>query len=215
MEKIAIFDFCDTLYHGQSFDHFILYLYQNFEVPFVKKKIVILSNLFTKNTLNRKNNLLSPFKNLSKEKFEEIFLQFYNKKIKIGFNAKIIKLLLQHKSNNYKILIASGGLYEYLKYLKNDIPVDYLIATKLYFKHNLFTGKILNKECLGKNKMDMIKNNIDFSIYNMNASYVYTDHFSDLNLLRLVGHPMIVGKNDKKPTWAPKNYQYIKNNYTI
>ena len=55
-------------------------------------------------------------------------------------------------------MVLSGGLYDYIRFIKNDFPVNHIIANQLVFYNGVCTGYIDKPECLGIGKLESILN---------------------------------------------------------
>lgn len=100
--------------------------------------------------------------------------------------------LLKHRAEGHTVVIASGGYMEYLKHYAARYGVDNVVATELEVIDGRFTGRIKGADCMGVNKLLKLKQTISVDNFNLNASFAYSDDYSDLPLLSLVGHPTVV-----------------------
>jgi HAD superfamily hydrolase (TIGR01490 family) len=103
-------------------------------------------------------------------------------------NKKVVKQLLWHKKQGHIVVIVSGGFNEYINYYAKKYDVDHVIATELEISNGKFTGKISGIDCMGINKIEKLKNSISLNEYDLENSYAYSDHISDIPLLSLVGN---------------------------
>lgn len=60
-----------------------------------------------------------------------------------------------------------------------------------------FTGRIENGIIYGERKIGVIKENIKKRNFSFNKCWVYTDHDSDINLLKMVGNPFAINPTTK------------------
>ena len=202
----AIFDFDDTLFHGQSHSYFISYLES--KLPLIKYFYAKLRKRFEPKPLNdkmHKEYLLRTFKGLSKEWIDKIAFDFYNDVIRNRFNKKVLNEYHKHKSLGDKLIIASGGFDVYLKYFELEFKPDLLICTKLEFKNKLFSGSFNGEEVLSENKSKRVKHELSKDDIAWQESYVYSDHVSDLPLFNLVGNKILVDIGQDK-SWLTKDY---------
>lgn len=115
-----------------------------------------------------------------------------------NYNKIIINELNNHKNNGADIVLVSGSMYPCLNPLKNKLGVSYVLCSNLEVKNNIITGMLIPPQTIGVGKAVAIKQLCKKqNIMNLNNSYAYGDHISDLEMLSLVGNPVVVG-NDKK-----------------
>ncbi len=206
---LVIFDFCDTLFDGQSVNYFLDFLYS--KLPFYKK---ILSK--TRRKLNKissseskkyKEYLLKDFCGMSEQKFEIYAKDFFDEVIQYRLHDKVIKKLQYHKGLGHTLVVASGGFECYLKYFVKKYEMDLLFCTKLEFVNGRLTSKIMQNECLGGEKINRLKT-LKLEKYDLKNSYVYSDHRSDIPLFDLVGNKVLV-KNKQDVSWIDHNYKVL------
>lgn len=191
---LAIFDFCDTLFNGQSVSCFIDFLESR--LPFyekiackIKKK---LNTIPSSDSKRYKEYLLGSYRHVTEEEFERLSVEFFDNVVLKKLHQPVLDKLLEHKNNGDIVVVASGGFENYLKHFKGKFNVDYLFCTKLKFEKKRFTGFVDGNECLGVEKARQVKSffrpfNIDWA-----RSSVYSDHENDLPLFELAGRKVLV-----------------------
>lgn len=196
-KKLAVFDFDDTLYKGQSLNDFLEFIY-NCEIGFTRriihklcKQIVRLCHFSSKTD----KLLLTLFiKNLPLQKLEQYAYQFSKEIVEKRLNPVLFERLLFHINSDDDVAIVSGGLEIYLQIFSKKHSVEYCIATKIISFQEHF--KQLDKECLGNEKLSRILSELSIEKYNIAESYVYTDHLSDIPLLDYFGQGFFVIKEN-------------------
>jgi HAD superfamily hydrolase (TIGR01490 family) len=208
--RVAIFDFDDTLFYGQSHSYFLSYIES--KLPLLKFLYCkIRKRVVSKALTDRLNKefLLEPFKEYSKEKIDNIAYAFYNDVIKKRLCKILLERYFEHKSNGDMVIIASGGFDVYLKYFEQEYNADLLISTKLAFQNNFFTGKIQGEEALSENKAFMVKSLLVNAKVDWSSSFAYSDHVSDIPLFNLVGNKNLVDIGQDK-SWISSDFKIIK-----
>ncbi|MFN5704754.1 MAG: HAD family hydrolase [bacterium] len=207
--RVAIFDFDDTLFRGQSHSYFISFLES--KLPPLKFFYTKLRKRFEPKAINdrlHKEYLLKPFKGYSEEWIDKIAFDFYNDVIRRRLKKKVLNEFSKHKSVGDKLIIASGGFDVYLKYFELEFQPEILICTKLEFRNGIFTGKFKGEEVLSENKALQVKLELSEEIIAWQDSYVYSDHISDLPLFNLVGNRIVVDIGQDK-NWLAADYKVI------
>jgi HAD superfamily hydrolase (TIGR01490 family) len=194
-KTIAFFDFCDTLIGMQTANKFISLCYKsNKRIDTILNEFIRMIGRKTKILFGYKHKIwqLKQIKGLSEEEMKEIVKMYVEKELIPRENKKIVEKLLWHKKRGDKIAIVSGGFSEYIKYYAKIYGIDYVIATDLEIKNDVYTGKIKGIDCMGINKIKKLKEVINLNEYDLKSSYAYSDHISDIPLLSLVGNPFVV-----------------------
>lgn len=210
MDKIVIIDYCDTLFKGQSLQLYIEYLYS-------KIRPVSLFNYFFRFLLkfpisidNYKKFAFKGIAGTSKADIEILSRDFYEIALKPKHNSVIENIIFKHVDDKDKLIIASGGCIEYLKYLTNDYLLDVVIATELkYDKNNRLIG-IKFPECLNQNKVLYVQEYFNSLNLEWNNTILYTDSPTDLPLLNKVNEGIVVGYSDVNPEWSKNKFTYLK-----
>ena len=207
---IVIFDFCDTIFDGQSADCFLKYIAKKLTLCemvsfFIKRKIVY--NFIADSRLQKKY-LLSSFKNMPRDMLLELANDFFNNIILKNIHSKVLEKLMWHIDSGHVIVVASGGFDIYLNFFVEYFRIDLLCCTKLKFNNDFFTGFIDGQECLGNNKVGFIKELIDLNEFDLSNSYCYSDHRSDLPIFNLVGNKIIV-KNNQDISWIDNTFKIL------
>jgi HAD superfamily phosphoserine phosphatase-like hydrolase len=210
MDKIVIIDYCDTLFRGQSLQLYIEYLYS-------KLRPVSIFNYFFRFLLklpisidNYKKYAFKGIAGTSKVDIEILSRQFYDDVLKPKHNSIIENIIYKHLEDKDKLIIASGGCIEYLKFLSKDYLVDVVIATDLkYDKNNRLIG-LKYPECLYENKVFYVQEYFNSLNLEWDKTILYTDSPSDLPLLKKVNKGIVVGYSYETPEWIKRNFSYLK-----
>jgi len=208
-KPLAIFDFCDTLFDGQSISYFLNFLES--KLPIHKKvysKIRKRLNRISSSESKRyKEYLLKNFIGMSKSEFDANAKEFYEDIVKNRLHKLVIEKLHEHKNQGDTIVIVSGGFENYLKYFIEEHTIEHLFCTKLEFIDKKFTSKIGGKECLGVEKVNQLKK-LDLTQYDLENSYVYSDHHSDKPLFDLVRNKIVI-KSKQNLDWIDERYAIL------
>lgn len=209
---LAIFDFCDTLIGMQTANRFISLCYKE------NKNLTTIFNevcrLFFRKVgllygIRHKKWQLKQIKGLSTKKVEAIAKQYVKNELLPKQNMTVVERMLWHKRQGHKIAIVSGGFSQYIKEYAKNYSIDFVIATELELRDGIFTGNILGNDCMGKNKITKIKQHLKLDDFDLDHSYAYSDHISDIPLLNLTGHGVVVNFG-QDISWAIKaGYEII------
>ncbi len=208
-DKVALFDFCETLVNFQSGNAFVDYVRREknsfkFNLRYkIHKKFCKIKSRIIKNFIG-KEDYLGIIKNLSKQELENLALNYYVEKIRPNFNLSVIQELKRLKNEGYRIYVVSGGYDTYLKYFAEEFNIDGIFSTKLkYDKNDIFTGKFDGIDCMCSNKILLLKNFFKNEPFNEYETVAYSDNISDLPLLKLCKKGYLVMNKEKAiPNWA-------------
>jgi len=191
--NIALFDFDGTLTTQDTLPKFIkfavgwrVYFFKLilFSPIFLLFKLKLISNHVAKQKL-----ISFFFKNWREEKFKQIANSFSSNKIDLILRDDIYNLFLKHIENNDKVIVVSASIECWLKpwCIKHDVDI---LSTKLEFKDGLVTGKFINKNCFGIEKVNRIDCFID--IKKFDKIFAYGDSSGDEQMLKIATHSHMV-----------------------
>ena len=160
-KNYVIFDFDGTLIKEQSTDLFCIFIlyklghYKNFLIAlFYMSFFYKIICFFRNKDYYPKFKILKLLSNVKKNDFLKNLKEFHvllNKK-KID---EVVFIMYKHLINNDKVYVITSAYNIYLEtYLPKNVN---LIATKLKFNNNLFSGYIEDTECSGKEKVKLFK----------------------------------------------------------
>jgi len=219
MKELVIFDIDNTIIKGQS---------QRILLGFVFKKGIInffyylkilcwflLYNLGIAKNPKRVMEYALIFLNGKDECYiEDIINEFFDKELKKYFFKEALELIDRHKKEGRKIVFVSTAIEPVIRKIAYYLGVKYYLATKLEIKNGRYTGKIDGEIVYGKNKINRLKDFLEKNNFSLKNSWAYGDHISDLDILEVTSHPIVVNpdrilyKEAKKRGWNILNFIY-------
>lgn len=210
MNKVALFDFCETIANFQTADAYVRYV-QSHSVPTnigirllynilnQSRVLGIVRRLKPKGSID-KRFILKQMKGRTYEEMDRLAEDYYNNMIKPNMIEPVVTELRRLQSEGYGIYVISAGYDIYLKYFVKDFKVDGLLSTKIEFKDGVCTGRFDGQDCMFDYKIDYINSMIkgDHSQW-----LAFSDSITDLPMLELVGNPVVISRG-KSQTWAEK-----------
>jgi len=185
-KRLALFDFDGTITKKDSLIKFIRFSTGNIKFSL---GVLLLSPMLIAYTLKlipnhkAKEYMISYFfKGMKQDVFLNLAKNYSLTQIKHIVRPEAIRRLTWHQQQGHNIVIVSASIECWLKPWCMQHGIE-LIATKLEFKNNVFTGKFLTKNCYGVEKVNRIQ-----KLYNLNDySYIYAygDSKGDAQLLSL------------------------------
>ncbi len=97
-----------------------------------------------------------------------------------------------HLAEGHMVALVSGSTKFVLDPLAAHLGVKHLLCTQLETEEGAFTGRVVRPICFGEGKIYWIQQLIEREYVDLARSFFYTDSITDLPLLDLVGHPVVV-----------------------
>ncbi len=213
MNKVALFDFCETIANFQTADAYVdfvrerlndsrMYRLEKVQRFFRTIRVIQIIEKLTryKFSVNKRIKLwqlrghkLSELQGLAKE--------YYQNRIEPNFIPEMIEKLLELKVQGYSIYLVSGGYDIYLRCFAEDYGLSDVISTKIDFKDDVCTGKFDGIDCLRDGKVKLL--NL-FFYSKPSYSVAFSDSITDLPFLKWVNEGFVVSR-DCTQKWANNN----------
>lgn len=219
MNKIALFDFCETLTDFQTADAFVDYVRKHMSSTQMKRKeslqtiinklkIIPFVEKITRHHFSiNKRMKLKQLKGLNYEILDYLAKLYYEEEIKPHFIDDLIRILEKRRSEGWKVVLVSGGYNIYLKYFVEEFSVDLLISTRIKFENDICIGGFDGIDCLNKNKVKLLNHYMGSE--QIATSEAYSDSISDVPFLKWVDNGIVVSR-DNHQKWVDKyNFKEI------
>jgi HAD superfamily hydrolase (TIGR01490 family) len=209
MKTAAFFDVDYTLINGSTSSLFLFYLFKKGKVSiFLIIKSIYYLMLYKFNKLSydqMSKKLKMPFiQNQNSKYIKDLSQEFFEKILKKKINKNALRNINEHKNNRHKIVLSTASLDFIIRPLADYLGAD-LISTKTEIKNNFYSGKLIGKVCYGKNKAKKVNEYSNKKNIDLDTSYAYSDHVSDIEFLKEIGNSYLVNPNKKLKKIAEKN----------
>jgi len=188
---VAVFDFDGTLTRCDSMLPFLYWAVGRFRFWW---GILVLSPMLLRYALRlvpnwrAKEAMLSCFfANWSEERLEKVGQRFAVQVLPQLLRTEALQRVRWHQEQHHHLVILSASLEAYLWPLGENMGFDQVISTQLEVQSGIVTGRILGKNCYGKEKVERLKAYLgDLSDY---CLYAYGDSLGDRELLNVATYP--------------------------
>ncbi len=170
-----------------SFRKFLYYRFFLLMRRNIDKKMKTLAKLFQGVDMNRLDKVMKAF----------IFTEFDQIK-----NLTAVAELEKHNTRDKKIVLVTTSFEPIAKYAARYFHIHDYVATKLEIKNGKYTGKILGKINYKEEKVNRLRD------YDFNDSFAYSDHNSDIPLLKKATYRYAVNPNKRLRRYA-KNHGWF------
>ncbi|MBU1202966.1 HAD-IB family hydrolase [Patescibacteria group bacterium] len=211
---LVFFDIDNTIVDGYTQKYFIQFLMNKGKIS--KKYLLFLAIWFIlyklkviKNTNRAIKFYVGLLNGLSEQELRNIVDDFFQSKIKNHIFLGALRDVKYHLKNGHNVVFVSMSLKPIVEKIAEYLKVNYVVATNLEILNGVYTGKILGYIIEGDFRLNAIKEYIKMFDSDKLITHFYTDHYSDIPILRLIDSPHVVN---------PDNILYreaIKNNWEI
>ncbi|HPQ84219.1 MAG TPA: HAD-IB family hydrolase [Actinomycetota bacterium] len=107
-----------------------------------------------------------------------------------------VKLISEHQAAGRDVIIISSSGTEIVEPIGTRLGVDKAIGTQMVIEDGKYTGDILFY-AYGPGKADAMRQLAEDEGYDLADSYAYSDSYTDLPMLEVVGHPFAVNPDEQ------------------
>jgi HAD superfamily hydrolase (TIGR01490 family) len=151
--------------------------------------------------------LFSHYKGMSEDRMvllsEEVFDSVIRPRIFLG----TVDLIEKCKAAGYRIVLVTGSLDVTVAPLARYLGADDAITNRLEMKDGYATGKLLRPVVAGPTKARILADDARENGDDLAHCQAYSDSFSDVPMLSVVGHPQCINP-DKKLRRLARAYQW-------
>lgn len=116
-------------------------------------------------------------------------------------------LVKRSLDKGHEVVLVSGSLDVILAHFAKEIGAHHVIANRLEIKDHKATGKLLRPVVAGPEKALLIRQHAAANGHDLNDCNAYSDSYSDVPMLSVVGHPAVVNPDNRLLQLA-KAYQW-------
>jgi HAD superfamily hydrolase (TIGR01490 family) len=205
--KLAVFDFDGTL-SPQDTLPFLLKQWKKFKYPKIKRYLVYASvlPLYLKYKLGkgsreeiRKEGMRrfsQIFSGMSKKDFRD-FMERSSKNILPELNGEIVREIRKAREAGYHTVLLSGCYQSFLKYVGEALGIDTVLGTHMNYTNGCIDLKKPMEIVSGEVKTERLRRHFAEMDVNWKGSTAYADSMSDIEILHMVGKPVVVDPEPK------------------
>jgi HAD superfamily hydrolase (TIGR01490 family) len=107
----------------------------------------------------------------------------------------------------HEVVFVSGALECVIRHLARHLGATSVIANRLEMKDGIATGKLLRPIVAGPEKARIVRDHARSKGYQLDDCFAFSDSYSDVPMLSVVGHPAAVNP-DKRLALLAKAYSW-------
>lgn len=107
-----------------------------------------------------------------------------------------------HRAQGHELILLTSGTFFSVAPLQRILDIPHLVCTELEVIEGKLTGNYFPPSCFGPGKLRAGLRFAEEHGIDLDASYFYTDSFSDLPMLERVGNPRIINPDPRLKHWA-------------
>jgi phosphatidylglycerophosphatase C len=187
----ALFDFDGTLTRRDTMAPFLLFTLRHCPKSFLDLPGLIPWAIGYKlgkiSKEQMKGKALRLYKRVPPDRRQKLLRQFHDEALLPRYLPRGVERVRWHREQGHILLLVSASVDVFLESASHSLGFDRLICTRAVLDP---APRIVGANCYGEEKVRRLKELDLFQTINWPNSYAYSDHISDLPMLRLCGHPV-------------------------
>ena len=141
--------------------------------------------------------LFSNYRGMSEDRVVLLAEECWDQVVKPRMFVGTRDLVQKCKDAGQRVVLITGSLHCIIRHLAADIGADGIIANRLEYKDGIATGKLLRPVVAGPEKAGLIVADAREHGHYLAACAGYSDSYSDVPMLSVVGHPACINPDNK------------------
>jgi HAD superfamily hydrolase (TIGR01490 family) len=151
--------------------------------------------------------LFSSYEGMSEDRLVLLADEVFEKVLRPSLYDSALDLVQKSRDAGHEIVLVSGALDVVMKHFADYIGGATIIANRLEIKDGIATGKLLAPVIAGPEKARVVRAHARANGYDLDECFAFSDSYSDVPMLSVVGHPAAVNP-DKRLELLAKAYSW-------
>ena len=151
--------------------------------------------------------LFASFAGISEDRMVLLAEDAFENVMKASLYPAAKGLVEKSRDAGHDVVLVSGALTIVLEQVSKYLGAQEVIGNRLEFKAGIATGKLLKPVVAGPEKARLIREHAKEKGYDLAECFAFSDSYSDVPMLSVVGHPAAVNP-DKRLALLAKAYSW-------
>ena len=151
--------------------------------------------------------LFSVFEGMSEDRLVTLADDVFERVLKPNLYPGARDLVRTSLDKGHEVILVSGALDVVVHHMAEYLGATGYIANRLEIKERRATGKLLRPVVAGPNKALLVRDHARSHGHNLDNCFAYSDSYSDVPMLSIVGYPVVVNP-DRKLRLLAKAYHW-------
>lgn len=136
--------------------------------------------------------LFSVYEGMSRDRLLCLADEAFDKVIKPALFPNAKELVATCRDQGHDVVLVSGALDFLMERLRDHLGATAVIANRLETKDGFATGRLLRPVVAGPEKARLVREHAKAHGHDLDHCFAYSDSYSDVPMLSVVGHPACV-----------------------
>jgi HAD superfamily hydrolase (TIGR01490 family) len=136
--------------------------------------------------------LFSSYEGMSRDRLLLLADEAFDTVIKRALYPNAKELVARSRAQGHDVILVSGALDFLMEPLVKHLGATSFIANRLEFSGGIATGKLVRPVVAGPEKAKLLRDHARSNGHDLDDCFAYSDSYSDVPMLSVVGHPAAV-----------------------
>jgi HAD superfamily hydrolase (TIGR01490 family) len=141
--------------------------------------------------------LFSAYEGISEDRLRLLADEAFETVIKPALYPEAKSLVARCRDQGHDVVIVSGALDFLMHRLRDYLGATSVIANRLELKDGYATGRMLRPVVAGPEKARLVRDHARANGHDLDHCFAYSDSYSDVPMLSVVGHPAAVNPDGR------------------
>lgn len=151
--------------------------------------------------------LFTVFDGMSEDRLVTLADDVFERVLKPALYPGARDLVKTSLDKGHEVILVSGALDVVVEHMANYLGATGFIANRLEIKDRFATGKLLRPVVAGPNKALLVRDHARTRGHNLDECFAYSDSYSDVPMLSIVGYPVAVNP-DRRLSQLARAYHW-------
>jgi HAD superfamily hydrolase (TIGR01490 family) len=158
--------------------------------------------------------LYSAYAGMSEDRLVVLADEVFDNVLRPSLFPAARSLVDKSRAAGHELVFVSGALDLIVERLATHLGGGDVIANRLEMKDGIATGKLLNPVVAGPEKARIVRDHARARGYDLDECFAFSDSYSDVPMLSVVGHPAAVNP-DRRLALLAKAYSWPRFDLTV
>lgn len=141
--------------------------------------------------------LFSAYEGISRDRLMVLADDAFDTVLKSNLYPAAKDLVSRCRDEGHDVVLVSGALDFLMTRLADHLGATHVIANRLEIKDGFATGRLLRPVVAGPEKSRLVRDHARAHGHDLDECFAYSDSYSDVPMLSVVGHPAAVNPDAK------------------
>lgn len=122
---------------------------------------------------------------------------WFHRDVKQHFIPEMLERVEEHRKEGHRVVLLTASSPYVSRQVVEHIRLDDYLCTRFEVEDGIFTGELQRPMCYGPGKLALARDWAARNHVTLDASFFYTDSYTDLPMLERVGHPVAVNPDPR------------------